>query len=156
MYAYNVLNLIADYNQRVNAGVSTQDYKGRSVEGVWNYDAGSNSWNLQLTNVDSNQSYTARNEWVNIMYNGQRQSYRFNEYGVMQTGLVTDSDGNVYYLDETNTKGRGAMKVGLVNIGGVLYYFNQQNTATLPYGALAKNATLPDGRHTDATGRVIG
>ena len=146
---------VANTEQKISAGVNVANYKGKPVEGMWNYDNSTNSWNLSLNNVDSNQSYIASNEWVNIMYNGQRQSYHFNAYGIMEVGLITDVDGNTYYLDETNSRGRGALKTGIVTLGGIEYYFSEENSLALPYGALVKNGTLPDGRRTDSTGRII-
>ena len=73
---------------------------------------------------------------------------------MMDVGLFTDTDGYTYYLDTSATSNRGAMMIGVININGLNYYFAETNGA-YPAGALVRNGTLPNGKHTNALGVII-
>ena len=97
----------------------------------------------------------ARNGWFSLLDEKAQifRNYRFNTLATMQTGMITD-DGWTYYLSEVTGDELGSLKTGYVSIAGNVYYFNPSSVGTAPYGALMKNATLPDGRRTDSMGRV--
>ena len=105
---------------------------------------------MKLNNTDN----LATNGWYTVLVGDTFKSYRFNSMGTMQTGMVDDG-GYTYYLNEVQGSSIGEMKTGLVSIAGSLYYFNENKSNGIPYGALMKNATLPNGTKTDAMGRVI-
>ena len=83
--------------------------------------------------------------------------FRFDEAGKMQTGWVTDTDGNTYYLNPVSDNTRGKMQTGWVWIpdaNGVsrCYYFNPNSDGTR--GRLMKN-TIIDGSTVNAEGAWV-
>lgn len=83
--------------------------------------------------------------------------FRFDEEGKMQTGWVTDTDGNTYYLNPVSDNTRGKMQTGWVWIpdaNGVsrCYYFNPNSDGTR--GRLMKNTTI-DGSTVNADGAWV-
>lgn len=84
--------------------------------------------------------------------------FRFDADGFMRTGWYEDSDGKIYYLHPVSDGTLGRMYTGWNWIGNELgteycYYFNENTDGFR--GALLLNGTAPDGRNTDALGRLI-
>lgn len=75
----------------------------------------------------------------------------------MQTGWVTDTDGNTYYLNPVSDNTRGKMQTGWIWIpdaNGVsrCYYFNPNSDGTR--GKLLKDTTI-DGSTVNADGAWV-
>ena len=80
--------------------------------------------------------------------------FRFDEAGHMQTGWVTEPDGNIYYLNPISDNTRGKMQTGWVWIPDATgvqkcYYFNPNSDGFR--GKLMKN-TVIDGYTVNAEG----
>ena len=91
--------------------------------------------------------------WQLLTYNGTSEWYHFDEKGYMQTGWLTDTDGNRYYLHAVSDGTRGRMYTGWNLIDGVWYYFNPTSDGTK--GALFMNRQTPDGYRVDASGAWV-
>lgn len=83
--------------------------------------------------------------------------FRFDEAGQMQTGWVTEPDGNIYYLNPVSDNTRGKMQTGWVWIpdaNGVqkCYYFNPNSDGFR--GRLLKD-TVIDGNTVNAEGAWV-
>lgn len=128
--------------------------KGYAVAGGFTYNAALNQSKLYLREESESMEEIVPNQWVNIENNGLRQSFHINQDSMMDVGLFTDTDGYTYYLDNSNTTNRGAMMIGVININGMNYYFAESN-GTVPVGALVKNGTLSNGKHTNELGIII-
>jgi len=96
----------------------------------------------------NNRNKVTVSSWKDI--NGKR--YHFNENGIMQTGWITDIDGNQYFLS------RDAATIGIMQTGwiennpGKWYWCNTGALNTIPVGALLVNSTTPDGYPVGANG----
>ena len=146
---------IADDQVKANSNTFVGDMKGELVGGTWSVDQNSGLVEFKIVDLNTNIEKSASNSWYTVYVNGELKSYHFNEMGIMQTGIFKDSDGNTYFLDDSISANRGSMKTGAVVIGNAEYYFNPKATNELPYGALMKNTTLPDGRRTDVNGKIM-
>ena len=76
--------------------------------------------------------------WVKV--NGKW--YHLDADGVMETGLITDKDGAIYYLKE-DAPSQGSMLTGWQKIDGDWYYFSK--IKTVYYGGLATGQAMTDG-----------
>src|SRR5699024_10480938 len=96
-----------------------------------------------------------RNEWA-LIYNPYSKDsdktawFHFDSNGNMQTGWFADSDGNIYYLQETSDGNRGKLLSGWNWINGKCYYFNETHDGT--FGKLMKNTMTPDGYYVNENG----
>lgn len=91
--------------------------------------------------------------WVQLVWNGISQWYRFNEQGYMVSGWFTDADGNRYFLHNQKDGTQGYMYTGWHQIDGIWYYFRENVGG--PQGSLLVNGTTPEGYKTDSTGAWI-
>ena len=128
--------------------------KGYAVAGRFMFNQATNTSKLYLAEESESLEEVIPNQWVNIENNGLRQSFHINAETNMDVGLFTDTDGYTYYLDNSATTNRGAMMVGVININGINYYF-AETAGLYPLGALVKNGTLPNGKHTNELGVII-
>ena len=132
---------------KVPAWVITEGEWIGSGSGLWMYKYKeklvANTW-MALINPYANTAAGQRNyDW-----------FRFDANGYMVTGWFTDTDGNVYYLQETSDGSRGRMVTGWNVIGGKEYYFNNaEGSGTM--GALLRNTVTPDGHRVNARGERI-
>ena len=121
-----------------------------------------------IQNADGSWSYQTgtspmTNRWVCIYnpYADERRRqkrygwFKFGPDGKMLTGWVTDTDGNIYYLNLASDGTRGMMLIGWQQIYGKWYYFSKdEGSGTM--GALLRNTITPDGYHVDQTGAWTG
>lgn len=121
-----------------------------------------------IQNADGSWSYQTgtspmTNRWVCIYnpYADERRRqkrygwFKFGPDGKMLTGWVTDTDGNIYYLNPASDGTRGMMLIGWQQIDGKWYYFSKdEGSGTM--GALLWNTITPDGYHVDQTGAWTG
>ena len=121
-----------------------------------------------IQNADGSWSYQTgtspmTNRWVCIYnpYADERRRqkrygwFKFGPDGRMLTGWVTDTDGNIYYLNPASDGTRGMMLIGWQQIDGKWYYFSKdEGSGTM--GALLRNTITPDGYHVDQTGAWTG
>ena len=121
-----------------------------------------------IQNADGSWSYQTgtspmTNRWVCIYnpYADERRRqkrygwFKFGPDGKMLTGWVTDTDGNIYYLNPASDGTRGMMLIGWQQIYGKWYYFSKdEGSGTM--GALLRNTITPDGYHVDQTGAWTG
>lgn len=121
-----------------------------------------------IQNADGSWSYQTgtspmTNRWVCIYnpYADERRRqkrygwFKFGPDGKMLTGWVTDTDGNIYYLNPASDGTRGMMLIGWQQIDGKWYYFSKdEGSGTM--GALLRNTITPDGYHVDETGAWTG
>lgn len=125
------------------------------TEGEW-IGSGNGLWMYKYKNaIVANKWMALLNPYANTNA-GQRKYdwFRFDANGAMMTGWFTDTDGNVYYLQETSDGSRGRMVTGWQTIGGKEYYFsNEEGSGTM--GALLRNTTTPDGHQVNARGEKI-
>lgn len=90
-----------------------------------------------------------QNEWAYI----SEKWYHFNEKCQMETGWITDVDGNQYYLSEQKGSDEGKMIVGWIEtFPGRWFWCNDGRVSNLPFGALLVNAKTPDGYPVGANG----
>ena len=81
-----------------------------------------------------------------------KRYYLNRENGGMHTGWLQDTiKGYWYYLDAA----AGDMKTGWQLINGEWYYFNENETGDIPFGAAYINTVTPDGHRVDENGRRI-
>ena len=113
-----------------------------------NWLQGHNGWRYQYRDG----TYPA-DCWVQLMWNGRIDWYRFDSRGYMRTGWFQDGDGSWYFLHQTADGTRGAMYTGWRQIGGVWYYFRRESEGTA--GALLVNGITPDGFRVDGNGAWI-
>ena len=97
----------------------------------------------------------ANNEWYYLSWNGEESWYHFDERGYLQSGWLTDADGQRYYLYNAHDGQYGRMLTGWNEINGRWYFFNTADTGTAPLGALFTNGTTPDGYTVDASGARV-
>ena len=121
-----------------------------------------------IQNADGSWSYQTgtspmTNRWVCIYnpYADERRRqkrygwFKFGPDGKMLIGWVTDTDGNIYYLNPASDGTRGMMLIGWQQIDGKWYYFSKdEGSGTM--GALLRNTITPDGYHVDQTGAWTG
>ena len=121
-----------------------------------------------IQNADGSWSYQTgtspmTNRWVCIYnpYADERRRqkrygwFKFGPDGKMLTGWVTDTDGNIYYLNPASDGTRGMMLIGWQQIDGKWYYFSKDEGSG-NMGALLRNTITPDGYHVDQTGAWTG
>ena len=97
----------------------------------------------------------ANNEWYYSSWNGEGNWYHFDERGYLQSGWLTDADGQRYYLYNAHDGQYGRMLTGWNEINGRWYFFNTAATGTAPLGALFTNGITPDGYTVDASGARV-
>ena len=97
----------------------------------------------------------ANNEWYYSSWNGEENWYHFDERGYLQSGWLTDADGQKYYLYNAHDGQYGRMLTGWNEINGRWYFFNTAATGTAPLGALFTNGITPDGYTVDASGARV-
>ncbi len=90
----------------------------------------------------SGMKYQEGNTFVTGFYEVDGSYYYFDSYGIMQTGLVKDSEGTLYYFDKSTGEAEqgwisdggykyyaiddeGELALGLTQIGSALYYFEE-------------------------------
>lgn len=137
-------------NEQVTETVVSIDTKNAPVisdpnNASWTTDANGN-WHLQI--IDANgQVVEAKDSWVvmnTIVYDALGQlsivsdKFFFDENGKMLTGWLTDSLGNKYFLDNSNTSNMGKMTIGWKQVADSWYYFNID-------GTMLSNGVTPDG-----------
>ena len=87
----------------------------------------------------------ARNEWLNLEYNGVRSWYFFGAEGGMSTGWITWND-KVYYLIPDSDGWMGRMATGWRSIEGKWYFFEKEQ------GDMLRGVKTPDGFMVDENG----
>ena len=118
--------------------------------GKWSQDA-DGAWSF--AKPDGTQ---VKNEWYECVWNGVKSWYFFGADGKSQKGWLAAGDGNTYFLHDKNDGGFGAMYTGWHWIDGKCYYFNTVSGQNgLPYGALLKSGTTPDGYTVNAEGQWV-
>ena len=113
----------------------------------WRLD-GDGNWHY--TNVNGR---SARNEWVQISYNGRTDWYAFDEDGRMRMGWFY-SGGEYFYLEKHTTGFRAAMVTGWKFIEGKWYYFETVPGKT--QGRMYRNEMTPDGYRVSQDGSWDG
>ena len=107
----------------------------------------------------NNWSYTksdgtlARNEWLNLEYNGHTYWYFFDGNSTMQTDWF-NYNGATYYFVPDMDGWRGRMATGWHQIGEKWYYF--EPTAGAYQGVMYRGAVTPDGHIVGADGAWNG
>lgn len=72
--------------------------KAELTNGSWNYDPILNTWSYQIQ--QNGKVELAKNGWYHITnLAGENLWYKFNEYGIMELGVVEDENG-MYYIDD--------------------------------------------------------
>ncbi len=87
----------------------------------------------------------ARNEWLNLEYNGVRSWYFFGAEGGMSTGWITWND-KAYYLIPDSDGWMGRMATGWKSIDGKWYFFEKEQ------GDMLRGVKTPDGFMVDENG----
>lgn len=136
----------SDSDSESGQGSSSGGTSKTNSSGQWVQGAG--GWWYQ--NADG--TYPA-STWVQLVWNGISQWYRFNEQGYMVSGWFTDADGNRYFLHNQMDGTQGYMYTGWHQIDGIWYYFRENVGG--PQGSLLVNGTTPEGYKTDSTGAWI-
>lgn len=136
----------SDSDSESGQGSSSSGTSKANSSGQWVQGAG--GWWYQ--NADG--TYPA-STWVQLVWNGISQWYRFNEQGYMVSGWFTDADGNRYFLHNQMDGTQGYMYTGWHQIDGIWYYFRENVGG--PQGSLLVNGTTPEGYKTDSTGAWI-
>lgn len=92
-----------------------------------------------------------KNQWAAV-YNAAAgfEWYHFDTTGIMQTGLITDTDGSKYYLDPSS----GKMMIGWVKIDGLYYYFSEVSDGKR--GRRLEDTRTPDGYYVNPDGSWDG
>ncbi|MBP3239879.1 MAG: hypothetical protein J6M92_04940, partial [Oribacterium sp.] len=107
----------------------------------------------------NNWSYTksdgtlAKNEWLNLEYNGHTYWYFFDGNSTMQTDWF-NYNGATYYFVPDMDGWRGRMATGWHQIGEKWYYF--EPTAGAYQGVMYRGAVTPDGHIVGADGAWNG
>jgi glucan-binding YG repeat protein len=156
---------------------------GENTSGTWSKEtvSGGTKWQFKKTDgtVAKDTWIKTGDKWYHFDNNGYAQTGWVQDQGkwyhcdpnscAMDTGLYHDNtDSHDYYM---NTD--GSMATGWVTINGKQYYFNPNPVAAtytydpvtqtwiwngvnaLPYGAMLKNTSTPDGHQVDETGARI-
>ncbi len=126
----------SDSDSESGQGSSSGGTSKTNSSGQWVQGAG--GWWYQ--NADG--TYPA-STWVQLVWNGISQWYRFNEQGYMVSGWFTDADGNRYFLHNQMDGTQGYMYTGWHQIDGIWYYFRENVGG--PQGSLLVNGTTPEG-----------
>ncbi|ETP73900.1 hypothetical protein UYO_0155 [Lachnospiraceae bacterium JC7] len=109
--------------------------------------------------IANNWSYTksdgtlAKNEWLNLEYNGHTYWYFFDGNSTMQTDWL-NYNGATYYFVPDMDGWCGRMATGWHQIGEKWYYFEQ--TAGAYQGVMYRGAVTPDGHIVGADGAWNG
>ena len=118
-----------------------------SSNGTWHMDQ--TGWWFEKTGG----GYPA-DTWYACVWNNEKHWYHFNTAGYLDSGWFTDKDGNTYFLHDLHDGRFGHMYAGWHWIGGRCYYFNAvSGFGGLPYGALLRDQTTPDGYTVDGQGQ---
>ena len=140
-----------------SSGNSDSSDSSRSNVTVTIYERPNGKW---LQDADGAWSFAkpdgtqVKNEWYECVWNGVKSWYFFDADGKSQKGWLADSTGNTYFLHDKNDGGFGAMYTGWHWINGKCYYFNTISGQNgLPYGALLKSGTTPDGYTVNEQGQ---
>ena len=120
----------------------------QNADGSWSYQTGTspmtNRWVCRYNPYADERRRQKRYGW-----------FKFGPDGKMLIGWVTDTDGNIYYLNPASDGTRGMMLIGWQQIDGKWYYFSKdEGSGTM--GALLRNTITPDGYHVDQTGAWTG
>lgn len=91
----------------------------------------------------------ARNEWLNLEYNGHTYWYYFNDGALMQTDWL-NLNGATYYFVPEGDGWRGRMATGWKNIDNKWYYF--EVIPGVSQGRLYRSSVTPDGHTVGADG----
>lgn len=113
------------------------------------------SWKEDATGwwFEKSEGGYPQDAWYECVWNNAKNWYHFNPQGYLDAGWFNDKDGNTYYLHDQHDNNFGYMYAGWRWIGGKCYYFNTSSGANgLPYGAMFKNTTTPDGYTVNAAG----
>ncbi|MBQ8934106.1 MAG: InlB B-repeat-containing protein [Lachnospiraceae bacterium] len=113
----------------------------------WRIDAAGN-WHYTHDNGQA-----ARNEWIQITYNGKTDWYAFDEDGKMRMGWFY-SEGNYFFLEKHPTGYQGSMVTGWKLIDGKWYYFETVPGKT--QGRMYHDEVTPDGFKVGADGSWDG
>jgi len=113
-----------------------------------NWGSIANNWSY--TKADGN---LARNEWLNLEYNGHTYWYFFDGNSTMQTDWL-NYNGATYYFVPDMDGWRGRMATGWHQIGEKWYYF--EPTAGAYQGVMYRGAVTPDGHIVGADGAWNG
>ncbi|MDO4264867.1 MAG: InlB B-repeat-containing protein [Eubacteriales bacterium] len=133
----------------VSGGSSASGPAQAGTNGTWKQDA--TGWWFETPDG----GYPA-DAWYECEWNNAKQWYHFNPSGYLDHGWYTDKDGNTYYLHDTHDDSFGYMYAGWKWINGKCYYFNPVSGQNgLPYGALFKNTTTPDGYTVNEAGEWV-
>ena len=150
-YSGSVSKQILDVNGNAVAGSSgnLQPDSGMPVSdrgGSWG--GAANIWSY----IKSDGAL-ARNEWLNLEYNGHTYWYYFNDGALMQTDWL-NLNGATYYFVPEGDGWRGRMATGWQQIGEKWYYF--EPTAGIYQGVMYRGAITPDGHIVGADGAWNG
>ncbi len=135
-----ISNRIPEHHQ-AESGVPVSDAGGH-------WDLTSGSWTY--TKSDGTP---ARNEWLNLNYNGLTYWYDFDENGIMRTSWF-DYGGEKYYFMTKEDGWRGRMATGWKQIDGKWYYFDEVSGSS--QGKMFHAAVTPDGHRVGADGAWDG
>jgi|GEM_PF-1633332 len=113
-----------------------------------NWGSMANNWSY--TKSDGN---LARNEWLNLEYNGHTYWYFLDGNSTMQTDWL-NYNGATYYFVPDMDGWRGRMATGWHQIGEKWYYF--EPTAGAYQGVMYRGAVTPDGHIVGADGAWNG
>ena len=111
------------------------------------------------TSGDHGWTYTksdgtmAKNEWMNLRYNGLTYWYFFDDSGIMLTKWF-DHNGATYYFVPRIDGWRGRMVTGWYMIDGKWYYF--EPTPGVHQGHMYRGTVTPDGHTVGADGSWNG
>ncbi|MDO5564370.1 MAG: InlB B-repeat-containing protein, partial [Eubacteriales bacterium] len=87
--------------------------------GNWIFDANTGLW--AYITIDQ----TPLTGWNQIEYAGETSWYYFDENGIMQTGWVKDTAGNISYLETEDGQNKGHRVTGTMVIDGLTYIFDE-------------------------------
>lgn len=133
-------------SRKVAAASAQQTF---TPNGSWRWDG--TSWRF-----DKTEGGNPVDTWYQCTSTTSQNWYHFDANGAMQTGWLTDKDGNTYYLSEAQDAEIGVMSSGWKWISGKCYYFNTAAGVNgLPYGALYRNTTTPDGHTVNEAGEWV-
>ena len=143
-----ILSFVDELPKEETKTYNTGSSGGSGTTSLGNWTQDSTGWWYSYTKG----GYPA-DTWAYLFYGGKYGWYYFNEKGYMQSGWLTDKDGQRYYLNPVSNGYLGIMMTGWIQIDGKWYYFTPLSGG--PMGSLVKNTTTPDGYIVNENGERV-
>lgn len=96
-----------------------------------------------------------KSEWLECVWNGVLSWYHFDTNGYLESGWLTDVDGQKYFLHDLHEGRFGYMYTGWNQINGIWYCFNTITKDGKSKGSLFMDGITPDGYKVDKDGAWI-